>query len=79
MDNIYILPTNSILDIFESIDVFLNKVEKFKEYQPDYKYELEIQKSNKQDYKWELKAKVWHEESKKIKTSEKLTNPFGVL
>ena len=79
MSNIYVLPKNSIFEIFEDLNNFLDKIDIFKQYQPNYRYEVRIIKSNIEEYKWELRLKVWNDESKENKIHKEVENPFGVL
>ena len=79
MNNTYIIPKGSIVEVFEDIEKFMERIKLFQEFQPDYLYELTVKKQEKKDLKWELCAKIWKDEQVNNKVPQEVTNPFGVL
>lgn len=79
MNNTYIVPKETIKEVFDDIKTFEKRIALFREHKPEYKYELKIKKSNKENMKWELCAKIWKDEQTNDQVPEEVVNPFGVL
>ena len=79
MNNLYIIPKSDIFSLLDDLSRFIEKIEIFKSFQPDYNYEINIDKSDIPEYKWEIKVKVWNDEQKNNKICNKTFEALTVL
>ncbi len=69
IDTVYVIEKYNIVDALNDIEAFVNRMEKFKDKHPNYRYNIDIGRDTKDNPKWSIELKINKDEPENIEVS----------